>query len=158
MQTVRRMDGRRLGRLVLGLASAAVAIAYLVSAYNMPQGDLASPGPGMFPVAVGCLCVLASVVVVLEAVLSQQDAGGLDLPRGFELRQVVIFMGTLVGFIVVLPLLGFVISASLYAAACLKFLGPCSWIRAGAYGVVMGIATAFLFGDVLALPLPTPGF
>lgn len=157
MQTVRRMDGRRLGRLVLGLASTAVAIGYLASAYNMPQGDLASPGPGMFPVGVGFLWALASVVVVLEAVLSKRDAGGLDLPRGFELRQAVIFMGTLVGFIVVLPLLGFVIAASLYATVCLKFLGSYSWIRAGAYGVAMGICTALLFGDVLALPLPTPG-
>lgn len=157
MQTVRRMDGRRLGRLALGLVSAAVAIGYLVSAYNMPQGDLASPGPGMFPVAVGCIWVLGSVVVVLEAILSKQDAGGLDLPRGFELRQAVVFMATLVGFVAVLPFLGFVISASLYAAVCLKLLGPYSWIRSGVYGVVMGVVTAFLFGDVLALPLPTPG-
>lgn len=157
MQTVRHMDGRRLGRLALGLVSAAVAIGYLVSAYNMPQGDLASPGPGMFPMGVGYLWALASVVVVLEAILSKQDAGGLDLPRGFELRQALVFMGTLVGFIAILPLLGFVISASLYATACLKLLGPYSWIRAVAYGVAMGIATAFLFGDVLALPLPTPG-
>lgn len=156
MQSVRRMDGRRLGRLVLGLASTAVAAGYLVSAHNMPQGHLASPGPGMFPVGVGCLWALASVVVVLEAVLTKNDAGGLALPRGFERRQAVVFMGTLVGFIAILPFLGFVISASLYATVCLKFLGSYSWIRAVAYGVAMGIATALLFGDVLALPLPTP--
>jgi hypothetical protein len=151
------MDGRRLGRLVLGLASTAVAIGYLVSASDMPQGTLASPGPGMFPVGVGCVWGLASVVVVLEAVLSKQNAGGLDLPRGFELRQAVVFMGTLVGFIAVLPFLGFVISASLYATVSLRLLGSYSWIRAGVYGVAMGIGTALLFGDVLALPLPAPG-
>jgi len=158
MQTVRRMDHRRLGRLVLGLASTALAMGYLVMAYNMPHGDLASPGPGMFPLGVGGLWVFASVVVVLEAILSQQDAGDLELPRGFERRQVLVFMGTLVGFIAALPFLGFLIAASVYAAVCLKLLGAYSWLRAGSYGVAMGIGTAFLFGDILALPLPVPGF
>lgn len=157
MQTLRRMDGRRLGRLVLGLASSIVAVGYLVSAYNMPRGDLAAPGPGMFPLGIGGLWVVASIVVVLEAILSKQDAGSLELPRGFERRQALVFMGTLVGFIALLPFLGFVIAASLYATACLKLLGAYSWIRASVCGVVMGIVTALLFGDVLALPLPTPG-
>lgn len=67
------------------------------------------------------------------------------------------FIGAPVTFVVILPFLGFVISASLYAIACLKLLGPYSWVRAMAYGIAMGILTTLLFGQALALPLPTPG-
>lgn len=154
MGTPQHLDQQRLGRLVIGLLSLMVAVGYLVGAAGMPRGDLASPGPGMYPLGVGVLWIVASLVVAGEALLTSQDAGTVDLPQGYERRQALIFLGTLVAFIVVLPFLGFVYSAPLYVIASLKFLGGLSWSRSAAYGLLMGITVTLLFGQLLALPLP----
>lgn len=87
MQSIGHMDQRRRGRVVLGAMSLAGAIGYLAAAQNMPRGDLATPGPGMFPIGVGALWIIASLVVVVEAIFSEQDAGSLDIPQGFERRR-----------------------------------------------------------------------
>jgi putative tricarboxylic transport membrane protein len=157
MDTFAHLDQRRRGRLVIGLMSLAAAVAYLVGALDMPRGQLASPGPGMYPVVVAALWILASIVVAAEALLSPQVGGSIELPTGFERRQALIFIGTLVAFVLALPYLGFSIAASLYVIACLRFLGEMSWPRSVIGGVAMAVGVALLFGQLLALRLPMAG-
>ncbi|MGJ9413701.1 tripartite tricarboxylate transporter TctB family protein [Aeromicrobium sp. CF4.19] len=158
MESVRHLDQRSQGRLVVGFMSLAGAVGYMWQAGQLPLGDMRSPGPGMYPMGVGVLWMLASAVVLGEALFSKADVGDVDLPIGRARRQALIFMGTLVVFVLVLPLIGFPIAATLYAVACLKFLGALTWVRSIVYGVAMGVVVSFVFGWLLAVPLPVAGW
>ena len=147
-------DQKRIGRLVVGVLALALSIGYLLQSVSMPQGTLDSPGPGMFPVGVGIAAIVISLVVVVEGLVGAGAKGSLELPVGFERRQVLIFMGTLVGFILILPLAGQYLAASIYVVATLKFLGRLSWIRSIILGVLIGAGVSLLFAEVLEIPLP----
>lgn len=151
---VRGIDQKRAGRMLVGLIALIVAIGYLVQSLGMPQGTLESPGPGMFPVGVGAVAVLISLLVIAEGALGIGTKGSVNLPTGFERRQVLIFMGTLVGFILLLPLAGQYLAASIYVIVTLKFLGKLSWIRSILVGVLLGAGVSYLFAEVLDIPLP----
>jgi putative tricarboxylic transport membrane protein len=157
MKALTHLDQQRRGRLVIGLISMVAAVAYLVGSLGMPRGELASPGPGMYPVAVAAVWILGSVVVTAEALVSPQTGGSIELPTGFERRQALIFIGTLVAFILALPFLGFSLAAALYVTACLRFLGEMSWPRSVISGVTMAVGVAVVFGQLLALRLPMAG-
>jgi putative tricarboxylic transport membrane protein len=148
------LDPKRTGRLVVGVVALALSIGYLFQSLSMPQGTLDSPGPGMFPVGVGVAAILISLVVIAEGLAGVGTRGSLELPVGFERRQVLIFMGTLVGFILILPLAGQYLAASIYVMATLKFLGRLSWIRSIIFGVLIGAGVSLLFSEVLEIPLP----
>ena len=149
-----RSDPKRLGRLILGIVSLLLSIGYFVMALRMPQGELSSPGPGMFPMGVGVAAIVVSVIVVFESLLGRSESGSISWPRGHELKQCGIFLGTLVGFVLLLPLLGQYISATLYVALFLKFAGRLSWIRAIIFGLVIGAGLTFIFSELLDIALP----
>jgi hypothetical protein len=134
--------------------SLALSIGYLVMALGMPAGDIASPGPGLFPTGVGIAAVVISVIVIVEAALQRSEGGRIELPRGLELRQSIIFLCTLVAFILILPLAGQHVASSLYVAAFLKFGGRLSWTRSVLFGVLIGAGLTFLFSAVLGIQLP----
>jgi putative tricarboxylic transport membrane protein len=149
-----KLDAKRLGRGVLGVLSLALSVGYLVMALGMPAGEIASPGPGMFPTGVGIAAVVISLIVIAEAVFKRSEAGPIVLPRGYELRQSLIFMATLVGFIVILPLAGQYVASTLYVAVFLRFAGRLSWLRAVLFGVLIGAGLTFVFSAGLGIALP----
>lgn len=151
---VRGMDQKRAGRLLVGFVALMVSIGYLIESLSMPQGTLESPGPGMFPVGVGVISIIVALLVIAEGAIGTGTRGSLDLPTGFERRQVLVFMGTLIGFILILPLAGQYVAASLYVVSTLRFLGRLSWARSVIVGALVGIGVSFLFSEVLEIPLP----
>lgn len=151
---VRGMDQKRAGRLLVGFVALMVSIGYLIESLSMPQGTLESPGPGMFPVGVGVISIIVALLVIAEGAIGTGTRGSLDLPTGFERRQVLVFMGTLIGFILILPLAGQYVAASLYVVSTLRFLGRLSWARSVIVGALVGVGVSFLFSEVLEIPLP----
>lgn len=151
-----RYDQKRVGRIVLGAISLFVSVGYLIMAAGMPQGSPSQPGPGMWPIAVGAAWVVISLFVILEAVFSREVSGDIDVPRGRQLRDVLLFLGATAALIVLLPILGLYISASLYAVAVIKFLSTLPWWRVVLYGVIIGVSISWIFtGPLLGLRMPT---
>jgi putative tricarboxylic transport membrane protein len=148
------LDAKRTGRGAVGIVCLGLSIGYLTMALQMPAGDIASPGPGMFPTGVGIAAVAISLIVVAEALSKRSEGGPIALPRGHELQQSLVFIGTLVAFILILPLAGQHVASSLYVAAFLKFAGGVSWWRALLFGVLIGAGLTFLFSTGLGIALP----
>jgi putative tricarboxylic transport membrane protein len=98
--------------------------------------------------------VVVSLIVIAEAVFQRSGGGRIELPRGHELRQSLIFLGTLVAFIAVLPLAGQYVASTLYVAAFLKFAGRLGWTRSVLFGVLIGAGLTFLFSSALGIQLP----
>jgi putative tricarboxylic transport membrane protein len=147
-------DPQRRGRMIFGAVSLMVAVGYLAEALGMPRGTTEHPGPGVWPIAVGVAWIVISILVIAEAAVSSEVGGEIELPTGQERRNVLIFVAVTVAFVVVLPMLGQYIAASLYAVAVIKLLSSLSWARAVAYGVVLGAGISLLFMTVLQIRLP----
>ena len=149
-----RIDQIRLARIIFGIVSLGVSIAYLVAALGMPQGTSAQPGPGIWPAAVGAAWVAISLIVIAEAAFTSQVAGSLDLPVGIYRRDVIIFSVATVAYVVLLPLLGQYIAGSLYCVALVKFLSRLPWWRAALYGLALAISISWIFLNLLQVRLP----
>ncbi|GFG52691.1 tripartite tricarboxylate transporter TctB family protein [Mycolicibacterium agri] len=147
-------DPQRRGRMLLGAVSLMVAVGYLVEALGMPRGTAEHPGPGQWPIAVGVAWIVISILVIAEAVVSREVGGEVELPTGDERRDLLIFLGATIAFVVLLPYLGQYIAAALYGVAIVKLLSNLSWPRAAAYGAVLGIGISFAFITLLQIRLP----
>lgn len=147
-------DATRLGRMVVGLVFLLLAIGYLMVAFDMPTGSLSRPGPGMFPIWVGVITAISAFAVVVEAMAGKSESGPLELPEGTARRSAIIFMATLVGFILVLPWFGQYISSVVYVIVFLRLVGQLSWIRSVLIGTAIGAGLTYAFTELLGLPLP----
>lgn len=148
------IDQLRLARVIFGIVSLGVAIAYLIGALEMPQGSEAQPGPGMWPTAVGVAWLVISLIVIGEAAFTKQVEGSLDIPVGIYRRDAIIFCVATVLYVVLLPILGQYIAASLYCVALVKFLSKLPWWRAILYGLVLAIGISWIFLNLLQIRLP----
>jgi hypothetical protein len=138
------------------LAASAV---YLAVALTFPFGNVAKPGPGFYPVGVGVfLCVAAAALAVGllrgDAVVA---AAGSALPPGARAR-VATTVGGLLGFCLLLPWIGYGLSAFLFVAVVLRQLGGGGWPVAVLIAAVSAAASSYVFGVLLGVPLPRGPF
>lgn len=149
-----RQDPKRIGQIVFAGIFLLLFIGYFLEALDMPSGDMASPGPGLFPTWIGVAGIGISLWVIGEALLGKGESGAIGFPRGDDLKVAGVFMGTLIGYILVLPYLGMIVSSALYAITFIKFGSHTSWIRSILVGGIMGVVLTLFFTSVLGLTLP----
>jgi hypothetical protein len=149
-----QMGRKRQGRLLLGVIVFVVSVGYTVAAFQIPLGAIDRPGAGMFPRAVGFVACAISLWLIVESLIGRAKVEDVDLPRGRQLRLVLIFFGGTVAFVVLLPVLGQYICGALYMVAMIKFLSDWPWWKALAFGVPISAAIAWIFINLLQVPLP----
>lgn len=147
-------DPKRLGQLIFGGLFLLIFIGYFLMARDMPPGTLESPGPGLFPTWIGVGGIVISGIVIVESLMKRGESGNIGFPKGTDLKVALIFSGTIVGYILVLPYLGMMASSILYAITFLKFGSTTSWLRSVIVGGLMGAVLTLFFSSVLGLPLP----
>jgi putative tricarboxylic transport membrane protein len=139
---------------VVGLISLLGSIGYLTIALGMPQGSAVAPGPGMFPVVVGAAAIAISLIVILEAILSSAVAGPIEWPAGAERSKVLVFLGTLIGYVLLLPMLGQYLASAAFASLFLRTIGGLTLPKSLAFGVLIGCGLSWFFASVMGLSLP----
>ncbi|GAA1224579.1 tripartite tricarboxylate transporter TctB family protein [Pseudonocardia alaniniphila] len=147
-------DAQRRGRLLIGTVGLLVAIGYTSESFLIPAGGLAQPGPGLFPRGVGIAFAVISIIVMLEAVLSENGAGPIEFPRGEQLRLVLVFAGCTLAFALLLPILGQYLAATLYLIVMIRVLSELPWWRVALYGAVLGVGVSAFFIEMLLIRLP----
>jgi putative tricarboxylic transport membrane protein len=148
------LDAKRAGRALVGLIGMLVSIGYLTVAIEMPRGSAVAPGPGMFPVIVGWAAIVISLIVIVEAVLTSIVSGGIEWPEGKRRARVLIFLATLIGYVLALPLLGQYLTSSVYAALVLLGIGQLGILKSLTYGAIVGSGLSWFFISVMGLTLP----
>ncbi|MQA03811.1 MAG: tripartite tricarboxylate transporter TctB family protein [Streptosporangiales bacterium] len=151
----RRLDGKRRGRFVVGAVTFVSAVAYTIEAFRLSFGTMGQPGPGFYPRVVGIGLLAVSLLTCLEALLTRSVSGSLMLPTGSARRKVLIVLGSMVLYVVLLPVLGQYIVSSAFFVGMLRLLGKMSWLKAAIGGVVLGVAISAFFLEVLAVRPPT---
>ncbi|GAA5145505.1 hypothetical protein GCM10025768_02830 [Microbacterium pseudoresistens] len=144
---------KRRGRIVVGAAGAIIGAIYLIMAFQLSMGRPAAPGPGVFPVVVGIFLIVASIGMILEAVVSSALEGDIEFPRGPALKRLAIFVGGTLAFIVLLPVLGLFLSAALYILLVIKALGRKGWLVPLIASAALSAIVAVSFVILLKVPL-----
>lgn len=146
--------GQRKGRAVVGAVVLVFVAGYLAYASTLSMGTGEQPGPAVFPIAVGVFLALASAATIVEAWRGSGEDGPVDLPRGRPLIQIGLLLVALVGYVVLLPELGHLITTVLFSVGLLRALSERSWAWVVLCGLAMGIGTHVIFVTLLGVPMP----
>ncbi len=135
-------------KVMRGLALIAVALFFGVQAWTYHLGTLAKAGAGLFPLLVCGAVGLIGLVMLVQARFEQAE------PMRFNLKNIVIIMASLIGFVLIAQHLNVILA--------IVFLVFASSLAGADYSVVrnlkisavlIGIAAAFHFLLGLSLPL-----
>ena len=145
-----------MGARAAALLALAASGAYLALALGFPLGTAASPGAGLFPVAVGAYLVLVAAALALAAFRHECAVAvtpGAPLSVGAR-RRVAVTIAALAGFCLALPWAGYPVVAFAFVTALLRRLGGGGWAGAAAAGLLVAGASYYLFAVLLGVPLP----
>ncbi len=147
-------DTRRRGRLIVGVAGLVLSAGYLSTALRLSMGTPAQPGPGVFPIVVGCFMIAASLLLLLEQVSKGAQPGALGLPRGENGRRLIGFGFAIALYIVLAGYLGHIIASFAMSLIMVRLIDPRSWRRTLITAAAIALGSYILFVLIFAVPLP----
>lgn len=144
---------RSKGYIVVGAIGICLSVLYLAVSFQMPMGRLRQPGAGVFPVISGFLLLLGSVSALWEG-LKTRKSESVELPAGSDLRRLLVLVGGILGYLVLLPILGQLISSTIFCFVLIRALSSLSIGWVALYALLMAGAAYLLFVRFLMLPMP----
>ena len=144
---------RSKGYVVVGAIGICLSVLYLAVSFQMPMGRLRQPGAGVFPVISGFLLLLGSVSALWEG-LKTRKSESVELPAGSDLRRLLVLVGGILGYLVLLPILGQLISSTIFCFVLIRALSSLSIGWVALYALLMAGAAYLLFVRFLMLPMP----
>jgi putative tricarboxylic transport membrane protein len=144
---------RSKGYIVVGAIGICLSVLYLALSFQMPMGRVRQPGAGVFPVVSGFLLLLGSVSALWEG-MKQRKSEKVELPAGSDLLRLLAVLGGVLGYLILLPVLGQLISSTLFCFVLIRALSSLSIWRVMLYAVLMAGAAYLLFVRILMLPMP----
>lgn len=135
-----------------GLMFIAIGSAFAIGALSYSFGDSAKPGPGFFPFGLGVMLAALGAAVLFKALTIETDDGE---PLGaVAWKPLLIIVGAVVGFGVLLPVLGMVITLPLLIIVSALAGDEFHWPSAIISAVVMTAASWGVFIKGLGLTIP----
>ena len=144
---------RSKGYIVVGAIGICLSVLYLALSFQMPMGRIRQPGAGVFPVISGFLLLLGSVSALWEG-LKTRKTESVELPAGSDLRRLLVVLGGILAYLVLLPILGQLISSTIFCFVLIRVLSSLSIWRVALYALVMAGSAYLLFVRFLMLPMP----
>jgi hypothetical protein len=140
------------GRL-LALAVLAASGVYLASAWPLPQGTLARPGPGFYPLAVALFGTLVALAWVVSAFRRAPAISSVSTFEGPSRTRVSATAGLLVAFCLLLPWTGYLVASLVFTGLMLRGLGA-TWRSSLVIGFGTAAVSYYVFATLLGVPLP----
>ncbi|WP_274631233.1 tripartite tricarboxylate transporter TctB family protein [Arvimicrobium flavum] len=140
---------------LIALICILIAAIYLSASFSIVQGSFGDPmGPRVFPEILGTLLILLSVVMLVNAAPEQEEEP--QRQEGMPRRTVIaiaVCVGLVVGFIVLLPLIGYPLTTFIVT---LGFLLALRERLIHAFGYASGLTALFyvVFDLLLRTPFP----
>lgn len=143
-----RSAARRDQWSAVGLA--VLALGYLLAGRGYPLDTLATPGPGIFPLATGLALLALAVWQFLAARRSAPEP-----PDGRAVARTPLIMSAVLAlYAATLPVLGFTLTSSGLVFVAARLMGLGGWWRPAALALGVTVASRLLFGTWLGVPLP----
>jgi len=127
----------------------------LISGIGYGVWDGTRPGPGFFPVCIGIVVLLLGVIWLMQSVLNRlvrEDDS--TTPDRQGARNILLSIGCVIGFAVLIDLIGFVADFALMLFILFAVIGRRRWWIALLVSIVTTALITLLFRNVLGVPLP----
>ena len=138
--------------LLSGLFFILVGTYLVVEGRELKFGSFEGPQPGFFPVILGVLMILLSVVLIVVSLLGEEKRKN-SFSKA-NLIKVSIILGSMVACGPVMELVGYLITIFLWFSFVMLMIDPRSPIKAFFYGAIASPASYVLFKLVLQQNLP----
>jgi hypothetical protein len=131
--------------VVLGV----IAVAGVIGSLSLGLGTPSAPRPGMYPF------IISVVLLVLVVVLAAVGRGAMGAEK-FSRGSWAVFFGaaTLLGLVILIPIIGFEIPSAVLTFIWLRFLGKESWRMSIFLSVIIVAAFYAFFVILVGVPLP----
>jgi len=132
-----------------------LALVICAEASRLKMGRLDAPGPGIFPLSIGIVTGLLSLLAFFQSIKTETK-GVADGPRK-PLRRwnLVVIVLAVAAYAVTLEKIGFLINTFLLMVFLLKVVDPQSWKTAIIAGLVTALASELLFNVILRAQIPS---
>ncbi|MFC5825598.1 tripartite tricarboxylate transporter TctB family protein [Nonomuraea insulae] len=147
---------------IVSLGFLAAALVVLAQAFSIPQGDAyQAVGPRAFPLLVGAGLGVVSVIGVVQAFRSGPSPAEETPTEETHSEEthwpsVLMLLGALLAYALLLVPVGYWQATTLFFVAVARVLGSRRLVRDVLVGLVLALATYFLFDRLLGITLP-PG-
>ena len=137
---------------------AAVILAFgLVVAFDSYRigAQWGSDGPqsGYFPFYIGAIVAVASVITLVQALLSKSDANGELFVEWQALKLVMAVLVPAAIYVLGVQLIGIYVASTIYIAVFMVWLGNYSWLRAAVVSIVVNASLYVMFEFWFKVPL-----
>lgn len=141
--------------LIVSCASVLIVLFYLVEDRNYPIGSLSHPGPGLYPMLVGAMMLIATSMTVVEAVKGTNQQGiSFDWPHGIGRWRVIAVVLAALGYTLLLDRLGDLVVGFFAAALVTWVMGMKTIWKAVIVAAVLVGLFHLIFAYFLGVPLP----
>ncbi len=141
--------------LIVSSVSVLIVLFYLIEDRNYPVGSLSHPGPGLYPMLVGAMLLVATSMTVVEAVKGTNQAGvSFDWPQGIGRWRVITVVLAALGYTLFLNQLGDLVVGFLAALVVGWVMGMKSIWKAAIVALVLTGLFHLIFANLLGVPLP----
>ena len=133
---------------------AVLALGYLLAGRQYPLDTLATPGPGIFPLAVGLALLALAVWQLLAGGRRPALAASSEAVEVGITRAPLIMIALLVLYAVSLPRLGFTLTSFVLVLVASWLMGLRGWWPPVVLALGVTVASRLIFGFWLGVPLP----
>jgi putative tricarboxylic transport membrane protein len=142
-------------RALLGVDISALILSflYLWGALGFPRGTMDQPGPGLYPLFVGTLLVIASIGSIITDLVKPAQ-GELEIPKGKNLGRLLVVAGAAAAYVLLLPYAGHLLAAIMLVFVVLHTMGLTSWPMKIGVTIAIALGSYYLFDILLMVPLP----
>jgi putative tricarboxylic transport membrane protein len=120
---------------------------------GFPPSNHGVPGPGMFPIIIAVLIIIASLTLFITTLrMPKEQDTSIDL-KSKNVLNVYITMAGLIIYFALMPLLGFIVTTSVMLTLYIRWFGKRTWWKCIVISVLFTVAIYLLFGSVLNVPM-----
>jgi hypothetical protein len=146
-----RADDRICSLVLLG-----VAVAACWGAAQHEVGTLSSPGPGLFPLILGAVLGVLSLIILVRDLQARQAATPAAVPGGVAVfaKEIIYVLLALVAYGLLLIPLGFIVTTFMVFGFLLRFVTKQNWYLAVGGAAALAVGAYVIFDIFLRVPLP----
>ena len=137
-----------------GVAIVVLAIVGIRGALLLPIGALSAPDAGFVPLVESLLLAIAGAALIVQSLRGSHVGSPAPQPAA-PARSVHALTGALLAYVLLLPMLGYLVSTFLFAWAAVATWRKYRWWIAAGYALALSLGTHILFTIALRMSLPS---